>query len=92
MINLKKISIAFVLVFSVFFLGGCQSTTKTAVVEKSGQIITKSGDEYIMKVGDDIINVTSQKVDLDTYLKKNIKVSGMFSGTTLYIDSLEEVK
>ena len=30
--------------------------------------------------------------NLDNYLKKNIKVSGMFSGTTLYIDSLEEVK
>jgi len=88
--NIKRLPIYFVLLFSVFFLGGCQSTTKNSIVEKTGQIITKSGDEYIMKINDDMVNVTSQKVNLDNYLKKNIKVSGMFSGTTLYIDSVQE--
>ena len=93
MFNLKKISLTFILIFSLFFLGGCQSgSTKSAIVEKTGQIITKTGDDYIMQVGGEMVNVASQKLNLDNYLKKNIKVSGMFSGTTLYIDSLEEVK
>lgn len=90
MFNLKKISLTFILIFSLFFLGGCQSITKSSVIEKTGQIITKTGDTYIMQVGSDMIDVTSQKINLDNYLKKNIKVSGMFSGTTLYIDSVQE--
>lgn len=79
-------------------LGGCslQSSTPTAeqklqesVVTKTGSISTKVGDEYLLNTTDGIVNITSTKVDLNTYLKKQIKVTGMFSGSTLYVDKVE---
>jgi len=84
---MKKI-IVVLLVFG-FVLSGCGATDKnTGIVEKEGKILTKSGEEYVMQVGEEMINITSTKVDLDNYLKKDIKVKGMFSGSTLYVDEV----
>jgi hypothetical protein len=94
----KIIKIFPVLLLATFILGGCTlSQTKVSteqklqenVVTKVGTISTKSGDEYLLVTSDGIVNITSNKVNLDNYLKKQIKVTGMFSGSTLYVDKLE---
>jgi PBP1b-binding outer membrane lipoprotein LpoB len=95
---MKKIFL--VLIMSVMFLGGCgQASTETTqskleenTVTKVGTLSTKVGDEYLLNTGDEIVNITSKKIDLETYMKKPIKVTGMFSGSTLYVDKLEEQK
>ena len=90
-----KIIKTFVLVFIVgLFLSGCGITTQKAtpdiMVEKTGEIKTKSGDEYIMMVGSDFVNIASYKVNLDNYMKKKVTVKGSFSGTTLYVSEIKE--
>lgn len=78
-----------VVLFSGLFLSSCGSTTPTnATVTKSGTLTMKSGEEYLLKTDSGIVNITSTKVDLDTYLKKNISVTGQFSGSTLYVDEI----
>lgn len=78
-------------------LGGCGQTTANnnqqeiinqAIVEKTGEIKTKSGDNYLLNTNDGIVDITSNKVNLDDYINKKITVKGMFSGSTLYIDSV----
>ena len=84
---------------SVIFLSGCgQVDTKTTqskleenTVTKVGTISTKVGDEYLLNTKDEIVNITSKKINLETYMKKPIKVTGMFSGSTLYVDKVETV-
>lgn len=98
---MKKIIVA--LVLSTFILSGCgvvqKTTNKTAeerlqesVVTKTGMLTTKSGDEYLLNTADGIVNITSNKIDLDSYLKKQITVTGMYSGSTLYVDKIETDK
>lgn len=79
-------------------LGGCTLTSKApsttekleqSVVTKSGTISTKVGDEYLLSTDEGIVNITSNKVNLDTYMKKPVRVTGMFSGSTLYVDKIE---
>ncbi len=85
------------ILFSAVILGGCQ-TAKPAenlnenVVEKTGEVRVKTGDEYILATDSGLVNMTSQKINLDNYMKKKIKVTGMFSGSTLYVDKVELVK
>lgn len=73
-------------------LGGCGGTTvNSGQVIKDGTIKAKIGNEYVMMVGEETINVTSEKVNLDQYLKKPIEVKGMYSGSTLYVDEVKEI-
>lgn len=92
---MKKIFLG--LVIGALFFGGCTATnqSKTAeekiqekIVTKVGTITTKVGNEYLLNTDDGIVNVTSNKVDLDSWMKKPIKVTGMFSGSTLYVDEI----
>jgi hypothetical protein len=57
-------------------------------VSKTGTLTMKSGDEYLLSTSDGIVNITSNKVNLDNYLKKKITVMGQFSGSTLYVDEI----
>ncbi|MCX6726955.1 MAG: hypothetical protein NTY75_04105 [Candidatus Shapirobacteria bacterium] len=77
--------------FLGLFLGGCgiSGQPKSATIEKEGVLVTKVGEEYILNSDGDMTNITSNKVYLDNYLKKNIKVTGEFSGSTLYVDKVE---
>jgi len=93
---MKKIILG--LVISGMILSGCTLTSKAPstiekleqnIVTKTGTISTKVGDEYLLTTKEGIVNITSNKVNLDTYLKKSIKVTGMFSGSTLYVDKIE---
>lgn len=76
-------------------LGGCQkgainSELREAVVKREGMIVAKSGEEFLLDTGEEIVNLTSNKINLDEYLKKRVAVEGMFSGSTLYVDELKE--
>jgi len=88
------------LFLGVLFLGGCGLQTETMdnqkvieenVVRKTGEIKTKVGDEYLLSTNEEIVNITSNKENLDNYLKKKVRVEGMFSGSTLYVDKIEIV-
>lgn len=86
-----------ILVLVALFISGCElktSKTNSGVmseekVEITGQLSTKMGDEWVF-VGEDgqMTNVTSQKINLDEYQGKNITIEGMFSGSTLYVDTI----
>ncbi len=100
--NINKIAISSIFLFSLFCLGGCNlvakpATTSTSqnqtqsVTTKTGQLVTKTSEGYLLKSGTEVVTVTSQKFNLDSYLKKVVEVSGMFSGTVLYVDNIKEV-
>jgi PBP1b-binding outer membrane lipoprotein LpoB len=93
---MKKIFLG--LVLSTLILSGCTgginapSTTKKLeqnIVTKAGTISTKVGSDFLLSTTEGIVNITSTKVNLETYLKKSVKVTGMFSGSTLYVDKVE---
>lgn len=78
-------------------LGGCgvSQTQKSAselkqdnTVEMTGTVKTKVGDEYFFMTNGELKNITSNKVNLDQYIGKEIKVKGMYSGSTLYVDEV----
>lgn len=94
---MKKIFLA--VVVSAVLLGGCGSAAvKTTdeqkvvqnVVTKSGMLQAKTETEYLLSTKEGIVNITSTKVNLDSYMKKNITVTGMFSGDVLYVDKLTQ--
>lgn len=89
---MKKIIIILVILFSGIIFSGCgqQTTNQNLTVEKTGLLQTKSGDEYLLNTNEGIVNMTSNKVNLNAYMKKNVKVSGQFSGSTLYVDQITE--
>jgi hypothetical protein len=89
---MKKITVVITLMFSVLFLGGCQikQNTSDPVVIKTGMIQAKSGDYYIFNSSGNLTNITSTKYNLENYLKKNIEITGEFSGDTLYVNKIEE--
>jgi uncharacterized protein YcfL len=88
--------ILFGLILAGLVLGGC-GTAATSVenklqqntVTKTGIIQTKSADGYLLSTSGGIINLTSNKVNLDDYMKKSVTVTGMFSGDILYVDKIE---
>jgi len=88
---MKKYLVIACLFIAAISLGGCESknqnTLTSATVDKEGILTMKSGDVYLLSTDEGIVNITSNKVNLDEYLKKRIKVRGMFSGDTLYIDT-----
>ena len=90
---MKKYLIIASLIISTFILSSCGSVKQTnveeALVIKEGTLTIKSGEVYLLSTENGIINITSNKVNLDNYLKKKIKVTGMFSGDTLYVDKVE---
>ncbi|MFA5025883.1 MAG: hypothetical protein WC503_05245 [Candidatus Shapirobacteria bacterium] len=89
---MKKYLIIASLIISAVCLSGCGSqkteSSVSAVVTREGTLTMKSGEVYLLSTEDGIVNITSNKVNLDNYLKKKIKVQGMFSGDTLYVDTM----
>jgi uncharacterized protein YceK len=96
---MKKIVIVALMFMAVTGLSGCgitvpkQATTEQKlqdnVVTKTGTIMTKTETDYLLSTTDGMTNITSTKVNLDNYMKKKVTVTGMFSGTTLYVDKIE---
>lgn len=98
--NINKITTIFIFLFSLFCLSACTLVAKPAAptpqvqttASKTGQLIIKTEEGYLLKSGTEVTTITSQKYNLDSYLKKVIEVSGMYSGKVLYVDNLKEVK
>jgi hypothetical protein len=61
--------------------------TKTGVVQK----LTKPGDDYthMLKTSEGLIKLNSYSVKLDQYVNKNVTVTGQYSGSTLFADSVK---
>lgn len=85
------------LVLSTLLLSGCGTSVKQTTTEKIQQntvtkvgiISAKAGDEYLLSTTDGIYSMASNKVNLDSYIKKKVTVTGMFSGSTLYVDEIK---
>ena len=82
-----------IVILSGLTLSGCSKESEVVLMEDNvvvmeGEIKAKSGDEYVFYNGNETVNITSNKVNLDDYMGKNIEVSGMFSGSTLYVDEV----
>ncbi len=74
---------------------------QTSVAPKSqsdtltGLLMPGKGDDYsfiLLDTKGKTTGVTSQTIDLKTYANKNVEVTGQFSGTTLYADTVTEKK
>ncbi|KKU33046.1 hypothetical protein A3K29_05080 [Candidatus Collierbacteria bacterium RIFOXYB2_FULL_46_14] len=90
----KKLILGGVLVSSVFF-GGCSLVaqpadvvTETPTKTFTGMVVV-SGSLITISDGTKNTEITSRKVDLKQYAGKTVTVTGEFSGTTLYVDSVE---
>lgn len=58
-----------------------------------GKLLPGKGDDYtfvLMDTKGKTTGVTTQTVDLSLYVNKNVEVTGQYSGTTLYIDTITE--
>lgn len=91
---MKKYLIIASLIISTVTLSACgnqktETVVSNAITTEEGMLTIKSGDVYLLSTDSGIVNLTSTKVNLDNYLKKKIKVEGMFSGDTLYVDKVE---
>lgn len=79
-----------VVLISALFLSACGPAKQdNLMVTEVGVIQAKVGEEYLLNTEEGIVNITSNKVNLDNYLKKNVTVKGMFSGSTLYVDEIK---
>lgn len=87
------------IVFSLFVFAGCsaqstpstQTPTKTAVNTTLTGTITKAGTTFILSSpGKAPTEVSSYTVKLDEYVGKNVSVTGQYSGTTLFIDTVKQ--
>lgn len=91
---MKKYLVIATLIISVFGLSACTTqkteTIQSATVMKNGTLTVKNGEVYLLSTDNGIINITSNKVNLNNYLKKNITVTGMYSGDTLYVDTIKQ--
>lgn len=92
---MKKILLVLVIFVSGMLLSSCGQTSTSQekisnnIVTKTGTLTIKSGEEYLLKTSDGIVNMVSTKVNLDNYMKKKVTVTGMFSGSTLYVDEIK---
>lgn len=63
-------------------------------VTKSGTltIATPPGDDYthIILDGGELVKLNSYSVDLSAYEGKSVRVSGQYSGNTLFVDTVTE--
>lgn len=82
---MKKLTLVLVI---AGLLSSCGNGTTEQTQTRSGIIMGKMGSEYILQTSDDTVNITSTKVNLETYMKKQVEVKGMFSGSTLYVDEI----
>jgi len=63
--------------------------TKTTL---TGTVLKATGDDYqhIIISGGKSTGIASQTISLDNYVTKKVSVTGQYSGTTLYVDTVEE--
>lgn len=84
------------LVTSGLLLSGCGLVAKPAdmVTEQptknyTGTISSRNGMFLMSTTDGKMVEMTSKKVDLKLYEGKKITVTGEYSGTTLYVDTVQ---
>jgi hypothetical protein len=85
---MKKIILGIAMVG--LLLGGCETVKTVAnnTITKTGVLQAKTGSDYLLNTDSGIVEITSTKINFDNYLKKKISVTGMFSGSILYVDTV----
>lgn len=70
------------------------TTYKTEAIIKEGILQPAKGDDYdyVISEGGVLTGVTTQKLDLSQYSGKKVRVTGQYSGTTLYADTVADVE
>jgi hypothetical protein len=100
----KKISVVGLLLSSLLLAGCTQSQTntssqttsstptetqKTGDTTKTGKITQISDKFFLEQPGKQPMQIDSYKVDLKTYIGKTVKITGQYSGDTLFVGSIE---
>lgn len=91
----RKSLVLSAVLMSSFILGGCSLVaqpanvaTETPTKSITGKIVI-SGDMVSITSSGKVTEVTSRKIDLKKYDGKMVTVTGEFSGTTLFVDKVE---
>lgn len=73
-------------------LGGCGSKDSATeqTVSLEGRLQAKVEDGYLLMTSGGVQKVDSMKVNLSEYLDQEIKVTGQYSGATLYVDKIDK--
>ncbi len=81
--------------FKYFIQGKGSETTqyKSTPVSLSGVLQATTGDDYshALLTGGKLTGVASYSVNLDDYVGQKVEVTGQYSGTTLYADSIIKI-
>lgn len=95
---LKKNGLVTLVLCSGVMLSGCSLVAKPADVKVQQPtknyvgMISNKGGKFLMTTEDgQTVEMTSKKVDLGKWVNRLMKVTGEFSGTTLYVDEVELV-
>lgn len=69
-----------------------EQSAKTTMVEGVLMKVANPKDDYThtLKTADKLVRVASYTVSLDDYVNKTVSITGQYSGTTLFVDSIEE--
>lgn len=87
------------LTICLFLLAGCAKSTTpntTVVPEKavnttlSGAVSKTGGKFFIQPTGKPTTELDSYTVKLDQYVGKKVSVTGQYSGTTLFVDTVTD--
>jgi hypothetical protein len=65
------------------------ATAKTGDTTKTGKIIKASGKFFLQETGKQPAEIDSYTLDLDSYVSRTVKVTGQYSGDTLFIGKIE---
>ena len=93
MLKISKTSLLSIALLGIF-LGGCMvakpadTSTETPTVTLQGTLIV--GDSVKLQTPEKIVDLDTRKVDVKGMDKKTVKVTGEYSGTTLFVDKLEQ--
>jgi hypothetical protein len=69
---------------------GNTGSVLSQIVKLTGTVQTGKGDDYsyVLMTPGKIVGLASQTVKLGDYTNQKVEVTGQYSGTTLYVDSI----
>lgn len=65
------------------------ATGKKGDTTKTGKVVQISGKYYIQVVGQPPAQIDSYTVNLSSYVNQNVKITGEYSGDTLFVGKIE---
>jgi hypothetical protein len=92
---IKKIFLVSGVLVSALVLSGCSLVAQPADVATESPVVTirgkvmVAGEKVSIVEGAKTTEITSRKLDLKQYNGKEVEVTGEFSGTTLFVDSVK---